>query len=168
MMISRPIVAGTIGGLLFGDAAAGFAAGAFLEVLSFRHPPYGAALRTYEFVDTLVDPGGLWSFSSGTMQSISNQWAAMPSLHIGWALWCTIALYPVLRRRWSKIAIVAYPAVTMFAIVITANHYWLDGVGGAVVLAAGYLVGSWLTNMRSRSSDLEAESPPVREQTSVQ
>jgi PTS system mannose-specific IIC component len=42
-MISRPIVAGTIGGALVGGPAAGFLVGAFLELLSFRHPPYGAA-----------------------------------------------------------------------------------------------------------------------------
>ena len=43
IMVSRPIVAGTVGGLIFGDATAGFAAGAFLEILSLRHPPFGAA-----------------------------------------------------------------------------------------------------------------------------
>ncbi len=42
-MISRPIIAGTIGGALVGGPAAGFLVGAFLELLSFRHPPYGAA-----------------------------------------------------------------------------------------------------------------------------
>ena len=44
----------------------------------------------------------LWSFESGTMETISNQYAAMPSLHIAWAIWCTVALYPVLRRRWAR------------------------------------------------------------------
>ena len=42
-MISRPIVAGTLGGALMGEPAAGFLVGAFLELFSFRHPPYGAA-----------------------------------------------------------------------------------------------------------------------------
>jgi mannose/fructose/N-acetylgalactosamine-specific phosphotransferase system component IIC len=43
LMISRPIVAGTLGGLLFGDPGAGFLSGALLEIVSARHPPYGAA-----------------------------------------------------------------------------------------------------------------------------
>lgn len=43
VMISRPIVAATVGGVVLGDPHAGFLAGALLEVLSFRHPPYGAA-----------------------------------------------------------------------------------------------------------------------------
>src|SRR5262249_54182060 len=42
----------------------------------------------YGFVDTLQKFGGLWSFDSGTMAKISNQYAAMPSLHFAWSSWC--------------------------------------------------------------------------------
>lgn len=98
---------------------------------------YGADLTQYEFVDTLVVHGGLWSFDSGTMESISNQWAAMPSLHIGWAVWCTLALVPVLRNRWGRVAIIVYPILTLFGVVVTANHYWIDGIGGLIVLSVG-------------------------------
>lgn len=102
---------------------------------------YGATRADHDYVDTLAEVGGLWSFDSGTMQAISNQWAAMPSLHVGWALWCTLALYPVLSRRWSRIAIVSYPILTTFAIIVTGNHFWLDAVGGALTLWAGWHVG---------------------------
>ena len=44
--------------------------------------------------------GGLWSFDSGTMQKISNQYAAMPSLHFGWSSWSALVLFPLVRRRW--------------------------------------------------------------------
>lgn len=98
---------------------------------------YGADLTQYEFVDTLVVHGGLWSFDSGTMESISNQWAAMPSLHIGWAVWCALALVPVLRNRWGRVAIIVYPILTLFGVVVTANHYWIDGIGGLIVLSVG-------------------------------
>ena len=100
---------------------------------------YGAGPGvSYGFVDTLDRFGGLWSFDSPTMKSISNQYAAMPSLHMAWALWCAAVLVPRLRHRWSKGLAMAYPAVTLFAIIITANHYLLDAVAGAVTLAAGY------------------------------
>lgn len=102
---------------------------------------FGGCDPTHSFVDTLVDPGGLWSFDSGTMQELSNQFAAMPSLHIAWALWSALAAYPMLRRRWSRSLMVLYPLLTVFAIVVTANHYWIDAVGGAVVLGAGYAIG---------------------------
>jgi len=92
----------------------------------------------YGFTDTLLRVGGLWSFDSGTMKSISNQYAAMPSLHMAWALWCAWVLVPRLRHRWAKALAIAYPVATVFAITITANHYFLDAVAGAVTLAAGY------------------------------
>jgi hypothetical protein len=75
------------------------------------------------------------------MKAVSNQYAAMPSLHFGWSLWCVFMLWPAVgERRWAKALLVAYPAATLFAIVVTANHFWLDAVGGAAVLAGGYLV----------------------------
>ena len=51
-----------------------------------------------------------------------------------------VALGPVLRRRWTRGLMAAYPVATLFAVVITANHYWLDGAAGVVLVAAGYLV----------------------------
>ena len=108
---------------------------------------FGACEPGFDFVDTLVDPGGLWSFESGTMETISNQYAAMPSLHVAWAVWCTVALYPVLRSRWSRRAIVAYPILTLFAIVVTANHYWIDAVGGLLALGIGLKVAPRLTRL---------------------
>jgi hypothetical protein len=97
---------------------------------------------TFGFVDTLPEfGGGLWTFESDTMNSISNQYAAMPSLHIGWASWCAFAMWPLLRRRWTKVAVLLYPAATLFCIVVTGNHYWIDGVGGQVALGIGALLG---------------------------
>ena len=105
---------------------------------------YGACDGRYSFVDTLVDPGGLWSFDEGTMQEISNQYAAMPSLHIAWAVWSAVAAAFVVGSRGARIALIAYPCLTVFAIVVTGNHYWIDAVGGIIVLGAGYAVGSRL------------------------
>jgi hypothetical protein len=99
----------------------------------------------YGFVDTLERYGSLWSFDSGTMQKISNQYAAMPSLHFAWSLWCALILFPVLRRNWTKVLAALYPLLTLFAIVITANHYILDAAGGAVCLGVGYLLAGVIT-----------------------
>ena len=103
------------------------------------------------FVDTLADVGGLWSFDSGTMQELSNQYAAMPSLHFGWALFCAVAVVPTLRRGWTKGLLIAYPVLTLFAIVVTGNHYWIDALGGVLALGIGYVVGTRLADWwRSR------------------
>jgi PAP2 superfamily len=96
---------------------------------------------TFGFVDTLSVYGGPWSFDSEGMADISNQYAAMPSLHIGWATWSAIALWPMLHRRWLRAAVLAYPLLTFFVIIVTANHYWIDAVGGLVIFAVGAIVG---------------------------
>lgn len=110
----------------------------------------GAESAQYGFVDTLARDGGLWSFGSPAMKAVSNQYAAMPSLHFAWALWCALALYPRLRRRWPGAARLAalYPALTLVAVTVTANHFFLDSVAGAAVLGAGWYLGSRFTRWR--------------------
>jgi len=111
--------------------------------------PYGAC-ASYGFTDTLAHFGGLWSFDSGTMQKLSNQYAAMPSLHFAWSSWCCLVLYRYLPWRPARIAIFVYPWLTLFAIVVTANHYWLDAVGGAVVLAGGFAIAWGIRELQRR------------------
>jgi PAP2 superfamily protein len=113
-------------------------------------PPRLLPFQPYGFVDTLARYGGSWSFDSGAMNKVSNQFAAMPSLHIGWSLWCAFALYPACRRRWTKALAALYPVVTLFCIVVTANHYFLDAVGGAAIFAAGALAARPLTTWMHR------------------
>ena len=120
----------------------------------------GAGLH-YGFVDTLVRFGGSWSFDSGAMKDVSNQYAAMPSLHVAWALWCTLVLVPRLRSTWAKALAVAYPAVTVVAVVVTANHYLLDAVGGALTLAVGFVVGRAVTTVGDRRRARPPELAPA-------
>jgi hypothetical protein len=108
---------------------------------------------TFGFVDTLAEYGGPWSFDSETMASISNQYAAMPSLHIGWATWCALAVWPLLRRRWAKGLVLLYPTLTLFTIGVTGNHYWIDGVGGLIVFGLGALIGFGLHRWNQRRLD---------------
>lgn len=99
-----------------------------------------AADDSFGYVDTLVHVGGPWSFQSDTVTSISNQYAAMPSLHIAWATWCALAVWSLCRRLATKLLAIGYPLATLVAIVVTGNHFWLDAVGGLVVLGIGLLV----------------------------
>ncbi len=122
----------------------------------------------YGFVDSLKAYGSLWSFDSGAMNKISNQFAAMPSLHFAWALWCMCALLPALRRNWQKVLLALYPAVTLSAIVITGNHFILDAAGGAIAVGIGVVysvVGTdiwWRIRPGRRSSIPAASGPPLR------
>lgn len=95
----------------------------------------------FGLIDTLATFGGLWSFGSNAMAHVSNQFAAMPSLHIGWSTWSALVIAPRAKRRWVKVLATCYPFITLFCILVTANHYWLDAFGGLVVLATGTGLG---------------------------
>lgn len=95
---------------------------------------------SFGFVDTLNVIGGIGSWDSSLMKDAGNLYAAMPSLHIAWALWCVFALVPVVRRRWIKALLILHPFVTLFTIVVTANHFFLDAAGGVVVFTLGVTI----------------------------
>ena len=99
----------------------------------------------YGYVDTVARYGGWISFGNEGMKDVSNQYAAMPSMHIGWATWSALVLVPLVRRRWAKSLAVAYPFLTLTGIVVTGNHYWIDGVGGLLCLGAGYALARAVT-----------------------
>lgn len=109
---------------------------------------------SFGFVDTLARFPTLWSFDSGAAARLSDQYAAMPSLHFAWALWCTAAAWPALSRRRSRAAMLAYPSVTLIVVVATANHFFLDVVMGALTLAAGFA----LTRLAARGSVRERDT----------
>jgi membrane-associated phospholipid phosphatase len=100
---------------------------------------------SYGFVDTLAKYPTFWTFNSGAVNKISNQYAAMPSVHCAWALWCACALVPRVRHIWAKALAVLYPVCTVTAIVLTGNHYFLDAVGGFAVLGIGNLLARAFT-----------------------
>jgi PAP2 superfamily len=126
--------------LATGLALIGFA---FFPLMPPRLLPPG-----YGFTDTLQVVGGLWSFDSGPMTHLSNQYAAMPSLHFAWALWSGAALFSVARRLYVRLLAVLYPAVTLVCVIVTANHYFTDTAAGAAIVGVGYL-GAKLLERRS-------------------
>jgi hypothetical protein len=67
---------------------------------------------------------------------VSNQLAAMPSLHVGWSVLVAFAVVAVSRSRWRWLVLV-HPFLTIVAVVATGNHWWLDGIVAVLVLAVG-------------------------------
>ncbi|MGW2640941.1 phosphatase PAP2 family protein [Streptomyces sp. NPDC001348] len=94
-------------------------------------------MRGGGFVDTVAIHQTWGSMASGDLKHMSNQYAAMPSMHIGWSLWCGLALFALAGVPWVRVLGVLYPAATLLVIVATANHFWLDAVGGALCLGFG-------------------------------
>ena len=88
-----------------------------------------------------VDTGVLLGqsvYGPDAQSGIANQFAAMPSLHVGWALMVAVFMIRATRSRWRWLWI-AHPIITFFVVVVTANHYWSDGLV-AMALAVPLLV----------------------------
>jgi hypothetical protein len=84
----------------------------------------------------MVDTGRLYGpavYGSPSTDTLTNQFAAMPSLHVGWALAVAIALIGATRGRWRWLWL-AHPATTLLVVVVTGNHYWLDAVVAVALL----------------------------------
>ncbi|MEO7555011.1 MAG: phosphatase PAP2 family protein [Acidimicrobiales bacterium] len=131
-------------------ALVGFASFSLMppRLLSETPERYGPPAGTHApatFEDTLAKYPTFWSFDSGGLKNISNQYAAMPSLHTAWSTWSALVLVPLVRRRWLKALIALHPIATVFCITVTANHYWLDALFGLVTLGVGYAIAAWLT-----------------------
>ncbi|MEV6956763.1 bifunctional glycosyltransferase 87/phosphatase PAP2 family protein [Streptomyces sp. NPDC051183] len=115
------------------------------------------------FVDTVHGVQDLANPQYGAMTAISNQYAAMPSLHFGWSLWCGIVIVTLAPKGWQKLLGALHPLITVCAIVATANHWVLDAVGGAVVIGAGFGLVHVLSGPRRLSLSLPAQRTAGRD-----
>ncbi|MEN0130091.1 MAG: phosphatase PAP2 family protein [Brevundimonas sp.] len=90
------------------------------------------------FIDT-VRVFETWGRSAtATSSGVSNEYAAMPSMHFGWALWCGIAFYGATRVAWQRVLAIAFPVVTLFVIIATGNHFLLDAIAGAAAYGIAF------------------------------
>lgn len=82
-----------------------------------------------------VDTAAQYGQSVYNLSGLSvDQLGAMPSVHVGWALlvaWAVLRVSPSRYRWW----VLAHPVLTVVVVVVTANHFWLDGIVAAVLLA---------------------------------
>ena len=89
----------------------------------------------------LVDTAVLYhqSVYGSTAGFNADELSAMPSVHVGWAVLVAVMIIMTLRSRWRWLAL-AYPALTTLAVVVTANHFWADGIVAAALLGLALLV----------------------------
>ncbi|MET9583325.1 bifunctional glycosyltransferase 87/phosphatase PAP2 family protein [Streptomyces sp. NPDC006539] len=92
------------------------------------------------FIDTVHGVQDFAKPDYGTLTSMTNQYAAMPSLHFGWSLWCGVMIVMLAPKLWMKALGLLHPLFTVSAIVATANHWVLDAVGGALVIGLGFVL----------------------------
>jgi hypothetical protein len=113
------------------------------------------------FSDVAASTHAFAYWHTGALASQANQLAAMPSLHIAWALWCTLVLFSISERRWLRVLAVLYPCLTAFAVLATGNHFVLDILGGVLVLVLAAAI-VWLARRWREVPVVGALLAPVR------
>lgn len=112
----------------------------------------------YGFVDSVQEFSGARKF---VWEAFANPYAAIPSMHMGFALMIGGAFVRLSRRRWVRAAWLAYPAGILWVVVATGNHFWLDAVAGAIVALAGALCAHALGRLRPQPWAWTTPSSPV-------
>jgi PAP2 superfamily len=147
-----------------------------LGLLGFTLLPVAPPRMLPGFVDTMArySFAGWWASDASAPRGIgalTNEFAAMPSLHVGWALWCGWQLWRHAQHRTARLFGVAYPVLVTLVVVATGNHYLLDAFAGLVVVGvAAFAVGRVAAPVRrtpterpARVIDLSAlEQPRAR------
>jgi hypothetical protein len=124
------------------------------------------------FADTLADTSayGWWGADASAPRGLggfTNEFAAMPSLHVGWAVWVAWAVGTAGAGRWATLLAGLYPGLITVVVLATANHFALDAVGGVAVLAGAVTVTSGRSRARATSGvaddeTMSAAGPPRR------
>jgi len=93
------------------------------------------------FIDVVAITHAWGSWRTSPVASQANELAAMPSLHVAWACWSAWAGWQILAgRRWRPVVLI-YPLMTALIVMATANHFFLDVVGGVATVAIAYGMG---------------------------
>src|SRR5689334_14091472 len=99
------------------------------------------------FVDT-VSHSAKVNLSSDALGSLYNPFAAVPSLHFGYALLVGVTIAVLARRRLVRVLALSYPVVMLLVIVATGNHFFFDAAAGGLAIGAGYVIASWVDSAR--------------------
>ena len=145
------------------------AASAVALVCYWLVPVAPPRLLSPDFPDVLALTSSLgwWGAEASAprgLGGLTNQYAALPSMHVGWAVWCGLVVARLTHSRRVRAVALAYPVLVTVVVVATANHYLVDAVAGAAVV-----VGAALVLPRAGASTARtAEPAPVRsEQTAL-
>jgi len=107
-------------------------------------------LGSFGFVDIVAVAHSIGAWSSGTLASQANEYAAMPSLHVAWAIWCALAVWFIRKDRLSRGLAVVYTLATAVVVLATANHYFLDVMGGIATAGVAALAAVSIRHRRIR------------------
>jgi hypothetical protein len=114
----------------------------------------------FGFVDTARIFGPAAYGNGSPYKGFANQFAAMPSLHFGWALVIAWAVFLATRSRWRSLVLL-HPFLTLAAIVLTANHYWTDAAAALLLFVIALAFDHVWERVRNRRIQRRVASPAV-------
>ena len=103
-------------------------------------------LPEWGFTDTVSD-----FFGQGASHSASvlyNPYAAMPSMHVAFALMIGVTAVRLIKLRVARVFWAFYPLFMAFVVIVTANHFWLDAAVGGIVAAVSAYASAALARAR--------------------
>lgn len=125
------------------------------------------------YLDVVAATHAFGSWHTGTLATAANQLAAMPSLHIAWAAWSSLAMWRVLGsyrnrggyRNWLALAVWLYPVVTTLAVMATGNHFLLDALAGLATMVLCTVIADrwqwwWTTRLARRALQAREQGSP--------
>jgi membrane-associated phospholipid phosphatase len=92
------------------------------------------------FADTVTDAVGYANANNANL--LYNPYAAVPSMHVAFALMVGIPAFKIVRHTALKAAWAAYPVLVTFVVLVTANHWWIDAALGVAVAAVAAVAAS--------------------------
>jgi membrane-associated phospholipid phosphatase len=121
------------------------------------------------YIDVIAGSHALVSWHSGVLVRDADQFAAMPSLHVAWALWSATAVWQCTRRVAIRALAALYPLLTSLVVLATGNHYLLDVLAGAATAALAFAtqyafrqLAALVRRRRSAPRERAAESVPAQ------
>lgn len=138
-----------------------------IALLAYIFYPTAPPRMMAGYVDVLSDTShwGWWGASASAprgLGDLTNELAAMPSMHVGWALWCTIGIISITRLLWIRIGAVLYTVMTTVVVVGTGNHWILDAIVGAAITAGVWLAFRQYAIVREGRTSRSASGPGER------
>ncbi|AEI12038.1 phosphatase PAP2 family protein [Cellulomonas gilvus] len=161
LFIRRPLV--------YAPARTALMSATFLALFGYFFVPTAPPRLLPGYVDTVSEASvhGWWPSvaeqAANGASSVTNQVAAMPSMHVGWALWVSLVLATVARGRLLKVLSFGYVGLTTVVVVVTANHWVLDAVAGAALVLVTWFVSfrryGWWASRKAERAELGALTP---------
>jgi membrane-associated phospholipid phosphatase len=106
-------------------------------------PEFGFSDSVAEFTGVTAD--------SGSANALFNPFAAVPSMHVAFALMLGLPMAKMSRRKWVRALWLVYPLIVSFVVVATANHWWLDAFLGALTAGVSAYGALWFGRARPQA-----------------